>query len=76
MSAKTLFPYYGVPSMDIRINHTYNHSTMGLVKVIGAYVCQETWRRMVQVRVRVVGSTRGFHEVPVTELRDRVSFRF
>lgn len=60
--------------MDIKINHTYNHSTMGLVKVIGAYVCNITWRRMVQVRV--VGSTRGFHEVPVTELRDRVSFTF
>ena len=60
--------------MDIQLNHTYNHSTMGLVKVIGAYVCNTTWRRMVQVRV--VGSTRGFHEVPVTELRDRVSFTF
>lgn len=59
--------------MDIRINHTYN-SDMGLVKVIGAYVCQRTWRRMVQVRV--VGSTRGFHEIPATELGQRQTFTF
>lgn len=73
MSAKTLSPYYGVPSMDIRINHTYN-SDMGLVKVIGAYVCNTTWRRMVQVRV--VGSHRGFFEIPAVELGQRQTFTF
>ena len=59
--------------MDIRINHTYD-SEMGLVKVIGTYVCEETRRQMVQVRV--VGSTRGFHEIPADELRDRFTFTF
>lgn len=68
MSAKTPFldPPYGDPYMDIKLNHTYQ-SDMGLVKVIGAYVCNITWRRMVQVRV--VGSTRGFHEMEAKELR-------
>ena len=59
--------------MDIQINHTYD-SELGLVKVIGAYVCNITWRRMVQVRV--VGSTRGFHEIEATKLYERQTFTF
>ena len=59
--------------MDIQINHTYD-SEMGLVKVIGAYVCNITWRRMVQVRV--VGSTRGFHEIEAKKLGPRQTFTF
>ena len=61
------------PYMDIKMNHTYE-SPLGLVKVIGTYVDQVSWRRMVQVRV--VGSTRGYVELEATVLGPRQTFRF
>jgi len=51
--------------MQIKLHHTYN-SSMGLVKVIGTFIQKPSWTRMVQVRV--VGSTRGFFEIPAIEL--------